>query len=148
MPALLAAALLSGRRGLVLSLSLSRCSFPCTVYLPIPAAGWQWLFDERVKSRSLVSQYIAALYYSFVLVVGSDNLPAFNNVERVYYLVVLIIGAVLYAFIVSRSLPPAVPCHAVPCSSWLRVCTAAAMPTWAPHPCLAALHCTAHGRHR
>lgn len=52
--------------------------------------------------HSLASQYSAALYYAFVLVVGSDNLPAYNNVERVFYVLMLIAGAVMYALIVSR----------------------------------------------
>jgi hypothetical protein len=72
----------------------------------VPAQpGWHWLFDERVTSRSLLSQYSTSLYLSFELVVGSANLPAYNNLERVYYLIVLIIGAVLYAYIVSRECP-------------------------------------------
>lgn len=46
-----------------------------------------------------------------MLVVGSDNLPAANNVERVFYVFMLILGAVLYAFIVSVPLCYPVATH-------------------------------------
>ncbi|PNH05532.1 Potassium voltage-gated channel subfamily H member 7 [Tetrabaena socialis] len=68
--------------------------------------GWPWIFDRLYLTgeTSLFAQYAASLYYALVLVVGGDNLPAFNNVERVFYVLALIMGAVLYALIVSR--PP------------------------------------------
>ncbi len=74
---------------------------------PRQPAGWPWIFTQLAVNapgydpNSLASQYSAALYYAFVLVVGSDNLPAANNVERVFYVLMLIAGAVMYALIVS-----------------------------------------------
>lgn len=51
---------------------------------------------------SLVAVYDSlVLYSSFVLVVGSDNLTASNNVERIFFICMLIIGAIIYALIVS-----------------------------------------------
>ncbi|KXZ48351.1 hypothetical protein GPECTOR_28g758 [Gonium pectorale] len=67
-------------------------------------SGWPWLFDELHKSGDvdLLAEYSSALYLSFVLVVGSDNLPAQNNLERAFMIAMLITGAVLYALIISN----------------------------------------------
>ena len=44
-----------------------------------------------------------SIYYSLVLVVGGDNLPANNNLERAFMIVMLVAGSILYALVVRLS---------------------------------------------
>ncbi len=64
------------------------------------------LCPKRQRSQSLpLSIYPLScsysIYYSLVLVVGGDNLAANNNVERVFMIVLLVAGSILYALVVS-----------------------------------------------
>ncbi|KAG2426883.1 hypothetical protein HXX76_012670 [Chlamydomonas incerta] len=65
---------------------------------------WPWLF--RVSglraADPLITQYSYSIYYSLVLVVGGDNLQANNNLERVFMIVLLVAGSILYALVVSN----------------------------------------------
>lgn len=62
-----------------------------------------WLFDTKGGSisQSLTTQYSVTAYYTFVIAVGADNVMSYNNIERAYYILMLIFGSVMYAYVVS-----------------------------------------------
>ncbi|KAG2483266.1 hypothetical protein HYH03_017864 [Edaphochlamys debaryana] len=76
--------------------------------------AWPWLFTAPGVSAygsstplltpysSLFAQYTTVMYYSYVLVVGADNISAFNNLERAFFIVMLVAGSVLYALVISN----------------------------------------------
>eukprot|EP00198_Chlamydomonas_reinhardtii_P010491 XP_001699828.1 predicted protein [Chlamydomonas reinhardtii] len=66
--------------------------------------GWPWLFGMAGlrPADPLITQYSYSIYYSLVLVVGGDNLPANNNLERAFMIVMLVAGSILYALVVSN----------------------------------------------
>lgn len=65
-------------------------------------AGEDWLFYHKGGGQQymLATQYSVAAYYTFVIAVGADNVLAYNNIERTYYIVMLIFGSIMYAYVV------------------------------------------------
>ncbi|KXZ44546.1 hypothetical protein GPECTOR_65g164 [Gonium pectorale] len=63
-----------------------------------------WLFSDLLVSSSLFQQYSVSIYYSYVLVVGSDNPqpPPQNNLERCFMIVALVLGSIMSALVISN----------------------------------------------
>ncbi|KAG2487305.1 hypothetical protein HYH03_014144 [Edaphochlamys debaryana] len=67
-------------------------------------SSWPWIFDRLAAAGeySFLSHYSLAIYCSLMLVVGADNLTAVNNLERIFFIVMLFLGIVLYALVISN----------------------------------------------
>ncbi|KAG2485216.1 hypothetical protein HYH03_016003 [Edaphochlamys debaryana] len=62
-----------------------------------------WAFDVATEDEQseTVYKYVVSYYYCFLLLVG-DNIPAYNNYERTFYVVVLVAGTFFYSAIVGQ----------------------------------------------
>ncbi|KXZ53117.1 hypothetical protein GPECTOR_7g1007 [Gonium pectorale] len=68
-------------------------------------ASEDWAFEIEGNSDSghpnQVTYYVVSYYYSFLLLVG-DNITAYNNFERTFFVVVLIAGTFFYSAVVGQ----------------------------------------------
>ncbi|KAG2430561.1 hypothetical protein HXX76_010080 [Chlamydomonas incerta] len=61
-----------------------------------------WAFNMATQHEdSVITSYVASYYYSFLLLVG-DNINAYNNYERTFYVLVLIAGTFFYSAVVGQ----------------------------------------------
>ncbi|KAG2446601.1 hypothetical protein HYH02_008586, partial [Chlamydomonas schloesseri] len=61
-----------------------------------------WAFNMATEHEdTVITSYVASYYYSFLLLVG-DNINAYNNYERTFYVVVLIAGTFFYSAVVGQ----------------------------------------------
>ncbi|KXZ55447.1 hypothetical protein GPECTOR_3g96 [Gonium pectorale] len=62
--------------------------------------GWPWVFEVQCPRCSDGPQYVLAFYRCFLLLIG-DRPETYNNVERVFAVLLLFIGACFYAIVSS-----------------------------------------------
>ncbi|GLI60373.1 hypothetical protein VaNZ11_002502, partial [Volvox africanus] len=62
---------------------------------------WPWIFTVDCHCHGDMDKYLYAFYRSFLIMLG-DRPPTNNNVERVFTLVLLFLGACFYAIVVSQ----------------------------------------------
>ncbi|KAG2485209.1 hypothetical protein HYH03_015996 [Edaphochlamys debaryana] len=65
------------------------------------ADNWAFLAATEDEEDKMIFKYVVSYYYSFLLLVG-DNIPVFNNYERVFYTVVEMLGIFFYSAIVGQ----------------------------------------------
>jgi hypothetical protein len=64
-----------------------------------PPPGWPWIFSLQCATCSEAEEYVFAFYRCFLLMLG-DRPDTFNNVERIFAVALLSLGACLYAVVV------------------------------------------------
>jgi hypothetical protein len=73
---------------------------PCVLCVSLAAGGWPWVFSMQCSTCPDLEKYTFAFYRSFLVMLG-DRPTTYNNVERIFVIVLLFAGACLYAIVVS-----------------------------------------------
>ncbi|GIL91475.1 hypothetical protein Vretifemale_19065, partial [Volvox reticuliferus] len=69
-------------------------------FLSLKVPGWPWIFSVLCRHCSDAEEYAFAFYRCFLLMLG-DKPETYNNVERLFAVILLSMGACLYAVVVS-----------------------------------------------
>ncbi|GLC33901.1 hypothetical protein PLESTM_000131800 [Pleodorina starrii] len=69
-------------------------------YMAREIPSWPWIFSMQCRGCSDSEEYVFAFYQCFLLMLG-DRPDTYNNVERVFAVILLSMGACLYAVVVS-----------------------------------------------
>ncbi|KAG2496520.1 hypothetical protein HYH03_005344 [Edaphochlamys debaryana] len=94
-----AASLVSMARLLLAMLLLVHGSVCIWHYFYENLSHWPWIFSSCTQCTTVGTEYLFGFYSAFLLMLG-DKPEANNNVERVFVIVLLFVGALFYAVVI------------------------------------------------